>query len=158
MIWRRVSCGFTLVELLVTVAIMAVLAMIAAPQFGPYLANQRVKGTAQELVNDLQFARMESVQRNAAVTVTFSGTGYTVTNGGNTVKAVTLPAGSSISTGATMIAVFDPVRATATLTNGPDVIVANNKTSSTLRVSLSAMGRVSICSPGGAMKGFDICA
>ena len=154
---RRATGGFTLIELLVTVAIIAILAMLAAPQFGPYLANQRVKGNAAELVNDLQFARMESVQRNATATVTFSSAGYTITVGGNTVKAVALPAGSTVGTGATMVAVFNPVRATATLTNGPDVVLANTGTPSTLRVSLSGMGRVSICSPGGAMKGFDTC-
>jgi len=152
--WRR---GFTLIELLVGLTILAILAGLAAPGFGRYFANQRVKSAAGELANDLQFARMESVQKNAPVTVAFSASGYAISSGGNTLKAVSLTGGSRVAGGTTMSAVFDPVRATATLTNGPDVTVANSGTASTLRVSLTIMGRVILCSPGGAMKGYDAC-
>jgi type IV fimbrial biogenesis protein FimT len=155
---RSHASGFTLIELMVTLAIFAILAALAAPSFGKYFADQRLKGVVGEMISDLQFARMESVQRNVPVTVAFSSTGYSISSGGNTVKAVSLGAGSSVSGGSTMSASFDPVRATATLTNGPDVIIANSKTSSTLRVTLSTMGRVTVCSPGGAMKGYDTCS
>ncbi len=150
--------GFTLIEMVVAVAVLGILAVVAAPAIGEYLATQRLKGAAEELQTDLQFARMESVQRNAAVTVTLAGTGYTITRGATAVKSVTIGGGSSVSGGATMVAVFDPVRTTATITNGPDITVANTATSRTLRVSLSTMGRVSICSPGGAVKGYDTCS
>lgn len=154
----RDAAGFTLVELLVTLAIMAILAMVAAPGVSQYLANQRVKGVAEELVSDLQFARMESVQKNAPVTVTFTTSGYSIALGATPLKTVVLTTGSSVSGGSTMSAVFDPVRATAVLTNGPDVTLANNATTRTLRVSLSTMGRVSVCTPGGSMTGYTTCS
>lgn len=150
--------GFTLIELVVAIAVLGILAVVAAPAIGDYVATQRLKGAAEELQTDLQFARMESVQKNSVVTVTLASTGYTVARGATTVKSVTFGGGSNVSAGATMVAVFDPVRATATITNGPDVTVANAATARTLRVSLSTMGRVSICSPGGAVKGYDTCA
>lgn len=154
---RASARGLTLVELVVTLAIVAILAGLAAPGFKTYFANQRLKAAAGELATDLQFARLESVQRNAAVTIAFASTGYTISAGGNPVKAVTLSGGSVVSGGASMSAVFDPVRATATLTNGPDVTLVNSGTVNTLRVTLNTMGRVILCSPGGTMKGYDAC-
>lgn len=150
--------GFTLIELVVAIAVLGILAVVAAPAVGEYLATQRLKGAAEELQTDLQFARMESVQKNAVITVTLASTGYTIAQGATTIKAVTFGGGSNVSAGANLVAVFDPVRATATLTNGPDVTVANASTARTLRVSLSTMGRVSVCSPGGAVKGYDTCS
>lgn len=154
---RAPAVGLTLIELLMTLVVVAILAGLAAPGFSTYFANQRLKAAASELANDLQFARMESVQRNAAITIAFASTGYTISAGGNPIKAVTLSGGSVVSGGATMSAAFDPVRATATLTNGPDVTLANSGTVNTLRVTLNTMGRVILCSPGGTMKGYDAC-
>jgi type IV fimbrial biogenesis protein FimT len=150
--------GFTLIELIVAMAVLGILAAVAAPAIGEYLATQRLKGAAEELQTDLQFARMESVQRNASITVTLASTGYTIAQGATTIKSVTLGSGSNVSAGTTMVATFDPVRSTASVTNGPDITVANTATARTLRVSLSTMGRVSICSPSGAVKGYDTCS
>jgi prepilin-type N-terminal cleavage/methylation domain-containing protein len=71
---RRPSRGFTMIELMVAVAIIAVLLAVAAPSFIGYLAKQRVEGVASELGTDLQYARSEAVARNTEVRVTF-GTG-----------------------------------------------------------------------------------
>lgn len=149
--------GFTIIELMVALVVVAILAVVAAPGFGEYFAAQRVKGAAEELLGDLQFARMESVQKNAQVTVAMSGSGYTISRGATTVKTVNLGSGTSVSGGSTLQAVFDPVRAMATITNGPSVTLANTGTSRTLRVDVNAMGRVNICSPGGSFKGYEAC-
>lgn len=157
--FRAALCGFTLIELVVAIAVLGILAVVAAPAVGEYLATQRLKGAAEELQTDLQFARMESVQKNAPTTVTLSSTGYTIAQGAATIKAVTLGGGSTISGGAAMVATFDQVRAMADINIDPaNVIVANSGTSRTLRVSLSPMGRVSICSPSGAVRGYDTCS
>lgn len=149
--------GFTVVELLVSVAIIAILAVIAAPALGEYLATLRLKGATEELAADLQLARMESVQKNAQVTFTMAGTGYSITRGATTIKTVALTSGSSVSAGTAMVAVFDPVRAMATVTNGPNITMANSSTSRTLRVSLSTMGRITTCSPSGTVNGYNVC-
>lgn len=149
--------GFAIIELMVAVVVVAILAVVAAPAFGEYFAAQRVKGAAEELLADFQFARMESVQKNAQVTVSMSGTGYTITRGASTVKTVSLASGTTVSGGATLQAVFDPVRAMAAIANGPSVTIANGGTARTLRVDVNAMGRVNICSPSGSFKGYDAC-
>ena len=57
--------GFTMVELMVTVAVAATLLMIAVPSFRSMLATNQLNTAANELVGGLSEARMEAIQRNA---------------------------------------------------------------------------------------------
>ena len=66
---RRKS-GFTLVELMVVVAIVAVLAAVGVPSFRDMLLNQRLATAAQGFNSALSFARMEAIQRAQSVKVT----------------------------------------------------------------------------------------
>jgi type IV fimbrial biogenesis protein FimT len=65
--------GFTLIELIVAVAIVAVLSSLAAPSFREYIANQRVKNASFDLVAALSFSRSEALKRNAKVDVVPAG-------------------------------------------------------------------------------------
>ncbi len=60
----RRAAGFTLIELMVVVAIAALLLLVAAPSFQRLIETQRLRGTAAQLVTDLQLARGEAVARN----------------------------------------------------------------------------------------------
>lgn len=60
---RMSSLGFTLIELMVTIAVLAIIVSIAAPNISTQLANQRVKSTAATLANALSEAKAESVIR-----------------------------------------------------------------------------------------------
>lgn len=57
---RMSSSGFTLIELMVTIAVLAIIVSIAAPSISTQLANQRVKSTTATLVNALKEAKTES--------------------------------------------------------------------------------------------------
>lgn len=59
--------GFTLTELLVTVAIVAILSGIAAPSFKSLVAGIRAKGAASELYASAARARSEAIKRNKEV-------------------------------------------------------------------------------------------
>lgn len=57
---QMTSSGFTLIELMVTIAVLAIIVSIAAPNISTQLANQRVKSTATTLANALKEAKVES--------------------------------------------------------------------------------------------------
>ena len=64
---RRFAAGFTLVELMVTIFVAAILMAIAVPSFKNISASSRLTTTANSLVGALHAARMEAVKRNADV-------------------------------------------------------------------------------------------
>jgi type IV fimbrial biogenesis protein FimT len=63
------ACGFTLVELMVTIAIAAILLMIAVPSFTTMLENNRETSAANSLVNALTDARNNALRTGASVTI-----------------------------------------------------------------------------------------
>ena len=69
---RMSSSGFTLIELMVTIAVLAIIVGIAAPSISTQLANQRVKSTTATLANALKEAKAESVIRRQNISVTYS--------------------------------------------------------------------------------------
>lgn len=62
--------GFTLVELMVTLAIAGILAGLAAPSFSEMIANQRARSAATDLYVALSKARSEALKRNVSVALT----------------------------------------------------------------------------------------
>ena len=69
---RVTSSGFTLIELMVTIAVLAIIVGIAAPNISTQLANQRVKSTAATLANALKEAKVESILRRQNVEVVYN--------------------------------------------------------------------------------------
>lgn len=69
------SSGFTLIELMVTIAVLAIIVSIAAPNISNQLANQRVKSTTATLVNALKEAKVESVIRRQKVELSYDNNG-----------------------------------------------------------------------------------
>lgn len=70
--------GFTLVEMLATVSIMAILMSVAVPGMRDLLESQRLRSAAFDLIADATLARNEALKRGASVTVSpQSGTDWT---------------------------------------------------------------------------------
>lgn len=66
---RKSALGFTLIELMVTIAVLAIVAAIAMPSMQGIVRSNRLSAASTELVTALQLARAEAVRRNARVTV-----------------------------------------------------------------------------------------
>jgi len=62
--------GFTLVEMMVAVAALAILLSIGLPAFGGLIDNQRMDSSVNSLLRSIQFTRTEAIRRNRHVTMT----------------------------------------------------------------------------------------
>lgn len=68
--------GFTLVELMIAIAIVGLLAVLAAPSFTEFTASQRVKASASSLFVSMLRARSEAIKSNASVSMAPIGSGW----------------------------------------------------------------------------------
>jgi type IV fimbrial biogenesis protein FimT len=65
--------GFTLIELMTVIALLAILSAIAAPSLRTFIENQRLRNASFDVVSDLLLARSEALTRQSLVVVTPSG-------------------------------------------------------------------------------------
>lgn len=70
--------GFTLLELMVAIAIFAVLSAIAIPNMIRWRNNAHFNGAVNILRGDLQLAKQAAIRNNCDVSVVFVSGGYTV--------------------------------------------------------------------------------
>lgn len=174
---RERHFGFTLVELLVAVAVMGILLVLALPSFNVIIAKSRVRGAAEQLRSDINLARTESIKRNTTVFVSFEGSGSTWCYGLslNDDCDCTKTSGSEVcflDRDASNNPVLRVVKSIdyrgVTMSNEPfdgelsfgpirPTVVAGSasfsaSTGHTVQVQASGVGRVTLCSPGGAQN------
>ena len=99
--------GFSLVELLVTVSIVAILAAVAIPNFNSTLQNNRAETEVSDLQRAFNYARLEAITRGVSVRIApTTGTDWTaelqvtLASGAQTVLRKVTP----LSSGATLVA------------------------------------------------------
>ncbi|MGR8919703.1 MAG: GspH/FimT family pseudopilin [Gammaproteobacteria bacterium] len=67
------SSGFTIIEMMMSVALVATLSAIAVPSLGEFAKNASMRGQALELVSSISLARTEALKRGSRVILCRSG-------------------------------------------------------------------------------------
>jgi type IV fimbrial biogenesis protein FimT len=67
MLSPRSACGITLIELMVTLAIVGILTLLGLPYYGKMIENTQTRNAAESIQNGLRAARAEAVRRNTPV-------------------------------------------------------------------------------------------
>lgn len=183
----RDDSGFSLIELMVTVAVLAILVTTAVPAMQNFADKNRVIGASEAIYGQLQMARSEAVKQSADMVVVFTGgtpwcMGFSrntgtpcdctltdpeaadacsvVADGTNRVLKVVSGAnftGVTMGDGAPAAVTFNGVRGT---TDGGDQSVPfASAHGKQMQVQVNALGRVRLCSPSGsgAVGGYPTC-
>lgn len=69
MLSKRINSGFTLIELMVVIALVGIISAFAVPSFSNVIANGRIASTSNDIVGLLNYARSEAVKRGRIVRV-----------------------------------------------------------------------------------------
>ena len=164
--------GFTLIELMVVIVILAVLATLGIPSFMEMIQNMQVRTAAESILDGMQIARSEAVRRNAHTQFVLGpGTGWTVieinpptsgtacstigtiqtrssAEGSEKATVATSPAGATVVT-------FTPTGWTSINCTGANPIAQINVGSSVLdstqerplEIRVTASGGIRMCAP-----------
>ena len=63
--------GFSLLEVMIVIAIIAILSAIAVPNFFAWLPKYRLKTAATDLFSNMQLVKLQAVKTNQDVSITF---------------------------------------------------------------------------------------
>ena len=173
----RDSCGFTLIELMVAVTIVAIFAAIGIPSFSGLIDRYRLKGAADALHAEVQFARTEAIRRNQEVYLVFgTGTGscwgigtaadstceaadirnrttgaFATDFPGVRIDSVTVNGQAGAGFG------FTPRQGTTTAAGEVRITVGSVRSGLRLRVVTGLLGLPRTCSPAGTVAGYPAC-
>jgi type IV fimbrial biogenesis protein FimT len=151
--------GFSIVELVVTVALLALILGLAIPSIGTWMDNTRIRNTTEALQNGLLTARMEAIRRNQNISfylVTLNDAGALdntcalSTDSGSWVISVSSPAGQCASVRSTTEAPM--LVESRTVKDGGDgvKVTADNST-----VTFNGFGRI-VSAAGGSITQIDV--
>lgn len=165
----RPTAGFTLIELMTVVSVLAVLLALAAPNMADFIEKRRVVAAAEAIYAKLQLARSEAIKQSATVSASLvvNETGWYVGLSHDPDACSDGIADCTLSVGT------DDVRQTVSIDDFPGVTMeasgsepviftsrgipsvrspstidlTSNQRGWTLRVEVGPIGRISICAP-----------
>lgn len=116
------SRGFSLIELMVVVAIAVILTLVALPGMGDWLQNSRMRSAAESMGNGLRFAQAEAIRLSRQTAFVATSTGWTV-------SYIQVVAAADSATGLPLVLQTSPSVENVTITQGsgtPAVLAFNS--------------------------------
>ncbi len=160
--------GFSLIELIIAIAIISVVVAIAMPGYATWVKNSRVRTAAESIQNGLQTARAEAIKRNLAVKfVLASHSAWCITTSNCTTASDTLQSRTASEGSSSAISVTTaPSDSTEVEFNNLGSVSASpvpfsqvdlNLTGADrpLRVTLGVGGNTRLCDPSSKLKPDD---
>lgn len=164
---RRRARGLTLIELMIVLAVLAVLGALALPSYGARAQRARLQGTAQMLATDVAQTRFEAARRGQPLYLQSAGAG---SDGWCWAIATTAgcPCGQQQACELSHVAAADHPGVSLAdpldLRFDPDgnagsraAVRLSSRGGETLRVEVSALGRARVCSETAARPGIPSC-
>lgn len=177
--------GFTLVELMVTIAVLAIIAALALPSFRDFAQRSALRGVADNVIGVIANAKEEAIKRDQLVKVDVRtvGTGFCVgaavvataaTTGCDCTTASNCPVASFPNTAAELHSVqldgapafgagtsfvIDPKTGMLTDPANQGNLDLKVSTGTKVRIALNALGRPTLCTPSGgkALNSVESC-
>ncbi|MEE9494788.1 MAG: GspH/FimT family pseudopilin [Gammaproteobacteria bacterium] len=118
--------GFTLVELMITIAIAAIVMTIAVPSFNTTIQNSRITTQTNEMVSAINLARMEAIHRGTNVSLCASSNQSSCT-GSNDWSVGWIVYEDSVAAGATTT-VAEVIRVWGAMEGSPSMTASNSAT------------------------------
>ncbi len=159
--------GFTIVELMVTVTVLALLMLLGAPSFSNWLQNSQIRTAAEGVLAGAQLARAEAVRRNtpvrfqltdnltAACALSNAGRNWVVSLLDAAGACNATPSADTVSAGA-----GDPriVQVRASSEGSPNAVIASVDTGGNARscINFNGLGRQIPCAVGASTLGVSI--
>jgi type IV fimbrial biogenesis protein FimT len=161
---HRASRGLTLLEMMIALAIVAVLTTLALPSVGSMMSRHRLKAAAETLSMDLAELRLLATQRGQPMHVNLS-------TGPQWCYALAVASGCDcrVPQGCQLKTVRAQDHPGVTLLEGQDLRIdpqpgqgggsalLQGSDGARLRVGLSPLGRPKVCAPDAAVPGFAAC-
>ncbi len=157
------SSGFSLVELMVVIAIFAITMTFGVSSYRVWIQNTQIRNAAESIQNGLQRARGESVKRNGNVAFTLgANSSWTITNvadgtviesrsgneGSKNVTRSVLPVGATTITYTNLGIMTTNADASLSLSQiDLNSLVLAQSSTRNLRLVIGVMGNVKMCDP-----------
>lgn len=138
----RASCGFSVLELIVALALAGILAAIALPGWSRLLPSYQLDGSARQVQSELHAIKMRAVSQNTSFQLAYlaDSSQYMIQSDGKVLATKPLPQGIVITKAGSVL--FSP-RGTAVANR----VRLRNSTGLCKQVVVSATGRIRVCRP-----------
>jgi len=136
--------GFTLLEMMIVITIVAILTVVGLPAMRDLVKNQRLKSASLDLYGSLALARSEAIKRNVDTVIIAAPSGW---QAGWSV-CVDVDASKHCNTGDVILQTQDAIESSVTLTGPSNTALADGTNNpSGYAVAFSRSGRLLTTSP-----------